>query len=278
MSQLIRDKLCSPQWYQQIASTTQAIGSELWGKQLLDAIGFLVTADAPVLIIYPHNSAPSTVYLPDNDGPWAPSASLDNYYEGAYLLDPFYQASRSGCATKLYRLSEVVPDLFHKSEYYFNYYQHCQLVDEFNYLVQLPQQQTASLSLASKTPFSDEQAEVLHVIAPWVTSVIAQHFSAQPQPQGKPGFHQNIASAFTHFGSSVLTARECEVAQHILHGYSTKAMASKLLISMETVKVHRRHLYQKLDISSQPELFSLFIGSLASGEKQLGVDPLKDYI
>ncbi len=39
-------------------------------------------------------------------------------------------------------------------------------------------------------------------------------------------------------------------------------MAERLAISPETIKVHRRHLYNKLDISSQPELFSLFLQSL----------------
>ena len=271
------DKHNELQWYQHLADTTKAIGSGNFGKQLINSIRFLVPVDAPMLILHPHNSAPQPISLPDDDGPWAPAASLENYNEGAYLLDPFYQLCRENCHSNLYRLQDIVPDLFHKSEYYFNYYQHCQLMDEFNYLVQLPNELTASLSLANKTTFTDEQADILKTITPWVLTCIEQHFSAQPQPETKPGFHQNIASAFTHFGSSVLTARECEIAQHILHGYSTKAMANKLKISMETVKVHRRHLYQKLDINSQPELFSLFIGSLASGEKKIGEDPLKDY-
>lgn len=48
----------------------------------------------------------------------------------------------------------------------------------------------------------------------------------------------------------------------MLRGFSSKAMAERLKISPDTVKVYRRHLYAKLDISSQQELFSLFIQSL----------------
>lgn len=61
-----------------------------------------------------------------------------------------------------------------------------------------------------------------------------------------------IRDALSHFGASVLSERELEIARLILRGYSSKAMAERLAISPETIKVHRRHLYAKLDISSQP--------------------------
>ena len=68
--------------------------------------------------------------------------------------------------------------------------------------------------------------------------------------------------ALSQFGCGVLSDRELEIARLILRGFSSKAMAERLKISPDTIKVHRRHLYAKLDISSQPELFSLFIQSL----------------
>lgn len=68
-----------------------------------------------------------------------------------------------------------------------------------------------------------------------------------------------VRDALSRFGAGVLSARERETARLILRGYSSKAMAGRLAISPETVKVHRRNLYTKLGISSQSELFSLFI-------------------
>ncbi|MBN3821885.1 helix-turn-helix transcriptional regulator, partial [Paraburkholderia sp. Se-20369] len=64
------------------------------------------------------------------------------------------------------------------------------------------------------------------------------------------------------FGADLLTDREMSIARMVLRGNSSKAIAEKLAISPETVKVHRRHLYAKLGISSQPELFSRFIQAL----------------
>ena len=58
----------------------------------------------------------------------------------------------------------------------------------------------------------------------------------------------------------LLTAREIEVIGMILKGYSAAAIADGLSITHGTVKVHRKNAYRKLRISSQAELFSLFIG------------------
>ena len=40
---------------------------------------------------------------------------------------------------------------------------------------------------------------------------------------------------------------------------SIEEIARKLEISIETVKVHKKHMYSKLGIKSQSELFSIFL-------------------
>ncbi|MNY57893.1 Transcriptional regulatory protein UhpA [compost metagenome] len=56
-----------------------------------------------------------------------------------------------------------------------------------------------------------------------------------------------------------LTERERETAQLILQGFSSKAIAQCMGISPETVKVHRRNLYHKLNVSGHAELFVLLL-------------------
>jgi DNA-binding CsgD family transcriptional regulator len=56
-----------------------------------------------------------------------------------------------------------------------------------------------------------------------------------------------------------LTEREIETARLILQGFSSKAIAQRLGISPETVKVHRRNLYNKLQINGHAELFALLL-------------------
>ena len=54
-------------------------------------------------------------------------------------------------------------------------------------------------------------------------------------------------------------------------------IAEKLGISIETVKLHRKHAYAKLDINSQAELFYLFMEALAHSSGDASVDPLIAY-
>ena len=50
------------------------------------------------------------------------------------------------------------------------------------------------------------------------------------------------------------TQREFEVFPYFLEGTKTKDIASTLYISQETVRTHRRNVYQKMDVHSQEEL------------------------
>ena len=75
----------------------------------------------------------------------------------------------------------------------------------------------------------------------------------------------------------MLTRREREVIELVLLGHSTRLVAEKLGISTETVKLHRKHAYAKLDISSQAELFYLFVDAIASHTGEDHEDPLVNY-
>nr|WP_256346254.1 LuxR C-terminal-related transcriptional regulator [Serratia liquefaciens] len=59
-------------------------------------------------------------------------------------------------------------------------------------------------------------------------------------------------------GGAQLTERENQVSQLMLAGCSTKEIARRLQISIETVRAHKKHLYSKLGINTQSELFALF--------------------
>jgi DNA-binding NarL/FixJ family response regulator len=50
-----------------------------------------------------------------------------------------------------------------------------------------------------------------------------------------------------------LTAREEEVLQYLAKGYACKEIAAKLRLSYETVRVHLRHVYEKLHVHSRTE-------------------------
>lgn len=63
--------------------------------------------------------------------------------------------------------------------------------------------------------------------------------------------------SFHHLSEYHITPREKEVIQLLIKGYSYRAIADKLFISIPTVKTHATNIYQKLNISSKIELVNL---------------------
>ena len=55
-------------------------------------------------------------------------------------------------------------------------------------------------------------------------------------------------------GSETLSERELEVLGYMSKGYSEKEIADKMHISVNTIKTHRKHVYQKLHIRSRAEI------------------------
>lgn len=69
---------------------------------------------------------------------------------------------------------------------------------------------------------------------------------------------------FKTFAKGKLTPRETQISRLIIAGYPTGAIAKTLGIGRGTVKNHRRRLYDRLDITTERELFSLFFEYLAN--------------
>jgi len=247
-----------------LGRTVTLIGNPRFWKQLVLLLHQATPFDNALAIFYPREGPPQALEEYDAE-PSSKPASMLTYLNGLYLLDPFFQACREGYPSGLYRLEEVAPDHFRQSEYFLSYFHDNVLEDEVQFILQLPDTGTLSLSLGSQRVFDREQIGQLTTFAAWVLPLMQQHWQhsqLRPQLPVAEEMASQIRDALSHFGSAVLSDRELEIARLILRGFSSKAMAERLKISPDTIKVHRRHLYAKLDISSQPELFSLFIQSL----------------
>jgi DNA-binding CsgD family transcriptional regulator len=86
--------------------------------------------------------------------------------------------------------------------------------------------------------------------------------------------HESLRRAYHNFGASILTEREREVTQLLLRGNSAKAIARSLYIAADTARNHLKHIYSKLGVASQTELFALFFRVLERVESDYDGDPL----
>ena len=179
----------------------------------------------------------------------------------------------------MFRLRALAPSGFKESEYFRTWYHECGFQDECGLLIAL---NSGSLNLAlgmtgGSSRFSKRQVDRLEAVFPAVEALVRRHWNQLVPAAESSDLRARLQEALGAFGSSVLTRREQQVIELVLLGNSTRLVADKLGISAETVKLHRKHAYAKLDISSQAELFYLFVDALASHTGDSGADPLTSY-
>ena len=260
-----------------VASATSRLSEPLFAKALSDGVREFVAADDVSLIRYHASDAPTIEYTlpPKRRG----ATTLDRYVKGPFLLDPFYRAAAIENRYGVFRLSTLAPNGFKESEYFRTWYHECGFTDECGVLIQL---NDGFINLAlgmtdGSRKFSKRQFEQLASISPAIEALVQKHWRDAQAPMAESGLRERLHNALGAFGSSVLTRREQQVIELVLLGHSTRLVAEKLGISAETVKLHRKHAYAKLDISSQAELFYLFVDALASHTGHGTEDPLTSY-
>ena len=73
-----------------------------------------------------------------------------------------------------------------------------------------------------------------------------------------PSIARKVLNSFNHVQRNQysLTARELEVLTMLTRGYSTKMIASELLMSFETARTHLKNIYSKLHVNCGKEAIS----------------------
>ena len=254
------------------------IGSTDFPELLIALFKDLVPVDDATIIFYPQTAMPEVDYFEtDPEG----RTNIELFARGAFLLDPYYQAAENKGMFGFFRLGELAPEAFTETEYYQTFYRLSDYEDECGYLVALGDAGFLNISLArsrQESPFDEGQLQVLEDIRPGIEELSRHHWGATEARGGTTDLRGQLNTALEAFGSSLLTERETQVINLVLHGHSTKSVADKLCISMETVKLHRKHAYAKLQISSQAELFYLFLESVMNAGDYTGGDTLESYL
>ncbi|WP_060481003.1 helix-turn-helix transcriptional regulator [Pseudomonas sp. NBRC 111119] len=248
-------------WHRSMGQMIESLDKDNFWAALARLLGEYVACDSWVALVFTVGRPVVFAESPTEDG--NPDPLFQDYLNGLYLLDPFYVASRESAVNGLFRLSDVAPECFDQTDYYQRYFRLNVVADELQFNVQLDSQRTLCLSLGSKRRFTLEQVTLLELLRPWVAALMRQRMTFERElldaaTEPAPHWQSRIESRVGQINTP-LTGRELEVGQLVLSGYSSKEIAGKLEISVETVKVHRKHMYSKLGIKSQSELFSLFL-------------------
>ncbi|MBJ7556855.1 response regulator transcription factor [Marinomonas spartinae] len=256
------------------------LGTEAFVPEMVSMFKALVDIDNITILAYPSKTMPRVEYNELPNG--LIQTSIDKFLNGTFLLDPYYMAATKAQKQGFFALSELSPEGFKKSEYYHAYYKNSGLNDECGYLIWLGNDDAfINISLSrmnQQDVFDADTLKRLNDICPMVDWLVKQHWTKEIHSSPSFNLRQRLEIALDGFGTSLLTDRESQTVGMILHGYSNKAISERLHISVETVKLHRKNAYAKLDVTTAGELFNLFLDSVMSIHDDMEGDPLSYYM
>ena len=252
------------------ADLFRSVGTDLYPEILISSLRSVASFDIFAIVNYPIGQSP--IFLYDNFPGLTSPGAMKAYVAGTYLLDPVYTACRSG-AMGLRRFSDLTPDNYFESEYYISTDVHpCisskpgAIAEEIVYIIQYEGGSSLVVSmmrLKSRSYFTNSEFSILADLEPVIRQSAMKQWELPPldaSANKRPGrdASSELEVAFSEFASEALSSREQSIVSFLLRGHSTLSVAMNLSIAEGTVKVHRRHIYEKLNISSQAELFLLF--------------------
>ena len=251
-----------------LPQVAESVGTGLFAQRLIDTLQRVLQFDWWMVMVYRQHANPEMLCENFSDS-WR-KRGLTTYVSVFYVLDPFYTMSLSLDHPEVCRLGDIAPDGFLESEYHRAHYASGRIGDEVGYLWPLDAGVTLAVSLERSehaAAFSDDDVQRLEAVQPLLYALARKHWiTTHSQAATAPDLEigRLVQEAATNFGHDVLTPRECEVVKLVLRGYSTKSISQSLGISPGTVKVHRENIYSKLGVSSQAELFNMFITSVSA--------------
>ncbi len=253
-----------------------AIGTVLFFPKIANLIGKYITFEGLFVFLYSEGSAPSS--LGSFKGAQNFHKGLENYLRYTYIINPVYRSYLDGIASDAYLISELLSPLYADQIAASDLDIRVEDNETIGYrtpgwpknmtevlaLIRLPDNKMIEFSFS--TSRSGDQTARCHAhlkeIYPVLSSAVLKHYEFAAEDFDTSTANPSQEHWFQSFGEGVLTKRERSVARMILTGHSSNAIALHLDISLPTVKTHRRNIYAKLHISSQAELFSLFVQKL----------------
>ena len=220
-----------------------------------------------IVVIYPKQSKPISLHA------WLPNTKLHNHYQKHYLtqtyqLDPFYQVSTKEFKTGAHFLKHVAPDRFFQSEYYLSYYRGSTMVDELCLMAELNDGSAIHMSIGRDEKFGKfnrQERQFLADIEAVLCSLLSQFGNLQlaqiDQDNQTEDMPLPLEERLQQYSESLpdltpLTQREAQVAALVLKGHSSLSAGLVLDIALDTVKIHRKRVYKKLQVGTPAELFA----------------------
>jgi DNA-binding CsgD family transcriptional regulator len=249
----------------------QSVGTSDFYEACLALMAELVSQDSQWIVVYSRIARPRTLRFELSA---FPSVEIDRdlvlstYELGFYRFDPFFRYWQSGGEPGVVGMHEIPVPPSKENTYLTDFMPITRMADDLAVFLPVSDHQCVALTVDRSTVFSGDEFALLRKIYPLFSGLNEAHLRASTWKEERedhetPPTPLDFGSAVDSFTASGFTPRERDIVHLILGGFSNDAVARRIAIGVGTVRNHRKRIYAKLDITTERELFSLFMGHLA---------------
>lgn len=254
-----------------------AIGRDTFFSLFSEVLGDSLDFEFLIVFLYRKDAAPARLH--DSITAARHRRGLNNYLKNTYVLNPFYQALRKGVEPGVYFMKQFTPapcDLeTRRQEFRLRVDSYEEIgfltedwpsgMQELLLVMPIDSSTLIEVSLSKKEAgggFTGRNVSELRNAFPFFHALIGKHWEIASHLLAPELEAPLLERLFIAFGQDLLSERERQVIRLVLLGHSSTSIALNLDVALPTVKSHRRNAYAKLGISSQAELFALFMSSV----------------
>lgn len=239
-----------------LAAAIGGAGTDAHIDRLIDVIGADIDHDLVTVTRYSATRTPQFVkHRRFSD------AMVERYLASYYAFDPFYAWWRREQKPGIVPLKGLADDEMKRGQYIAEFLARSEICDEVGILLADGRDWCLGIFLdRTSKPFRDSEIALLHERFP-VFAALQQRDLASRQPderRSRPGMQPLEEPHIPDGLWTELSGRERQLVQLVLAGHPSVTIARRLGITVGTVKNHRRRIYEKLDVTTERELFLQF--------------------
>lgn len=254
-----------------LAAAIEAVGSSAHLDRLVDLIGALAPHDLITVVRYSVSERPEFVSHRNFS-----EAMVRRYLDAYYVHDPFYAYWRNHQKAGVVALRTWRQGAARRGSYIAGFLGESDISDEVGVLLQDGEGWCLGIFL-DRSDGTYTKAQIAR-LEQWFPPVAALHAvdlrsrrpgfkrTAQPARRGREPIR--VVNRLPATLWPALSERERQIVQLIVAGHPSATIARKLGITPGTVKNHRRHIYEKLDITTERELFLQYMDFMNGGAEK----------
>jgi len=245
-----------------VAEVADRVGKPDFYPALLAALAAHLNADLPMMMRYSTQNAPEYI-LHDGLEP----EHMELYRRGLYRVDPIYRLCRNERGQGVKDLTEISTPEELTGDYFKIFLRLTGMADDLAVLFPVEDRASLGLVFERRTRFLRDEIAEMRALFPLLDSLHRLHQTlsrpAESRRHQDPGLPPiDYRKAVDAYLRAELTPRERDIVGLILLGYPTAKIAARLKLSVNTIKNHKKRMYNKLDITTERELFLGFVNFL----------------